>query len=143
MHVPPLPQLTTGLRDGPPCMGNGKPPVLTKGIACRRRLVACASSDVKIACELGRHKSDRTVAAHRCDSVIGDVVCDAVVDPATGTGGRLDTVALEIGVPIGDDKPSRLGVEHVVVQGNNVVTNRSRAAQLLPSVSRRPVTSAV
>src|SRR5215218_950532 len=98
----------------------------------------CASSAVKMACELGRHLSDRAVAAHRCDSVIDDVVCDAVIEAATGSGGRPDTVALEIGVPIGDDKPSRLGVEHVVVQGNNVVTNRRRAAQLLPCLSCGP-----
>jgi hypothetical protein len=41
-------------------------------------------------------------------------------------------------MPIGNDDPSRLGIEHVVVQGNYVVTNRSRATDFIPSVSRGP-----
>jgi hypothetical protein len=88
--------------------------------------------------ELGSHVGDGTVAAHGCDSAIDDVVCDAVEDPGAAFRWRLNAVALKICMPIGNDDPSRLGIEHVVVQGNYVVTNRRRATDFIPSVSRGP-----
>jgi hypothetical protein len=100
--------------------------------------VFATSSPREIASELGSHVSNGTVAAHGCDSAIDDVVRDAVEDSGAAFRWRLNAVALQICVPVGDDDPSRLGVEHVAVQGNNVVTNRRPTADVIPSVSRSP-----
>jgi hypothetical protein len=84
------------------------------------------------------HRSDWTIAAHGCNSVVDDVIRNAVTNPATGPGGRLETVALEIRVPLRDDNPPRSGVNHVVVQAHNEVTNRRSAAHVLPCVGGSP-----
>jgi hypothetical protein len=84
------------------------------------------------------HRSDWTIAAHGCNSVVDDVIRNAVANPATGPGGRLETVALEIRVPLRDDNPPRSGVNHVVVQAHNEVTNRRSAAHVLPCVGGSP-----
>lgn len=60
--------------------------------------------------ELRTHRSDRTVAAHGCDSVLNNVISNAVRDPAVSSGGRLQTVAFKICVSIRDADPPRLGV---------------------------------
>jgi len=86
---------------------------------------------------LGSHVSNPTVAAHGCDSAIDDVVCDAVRDPGGASGWRL-AIALYVRVPVGDDDRWRMCVEHVVVQANNVVTNRRRTADFITSLSHGP-----
>jgi hypothetical protein len=88
--------------------------------------------------ELGTHSSDRTVAAHGCNSIIEDVIRNAVIDSAAGPGGSLQAVAFEIRVSIREGNSPRLGVKHVVVQGDNEVANPRRAAHVLPSVGGGP-----
>jgi hypothetical protein len=74
--------------------------------------------------ERGTHRSDWTIAAHGCNSIVDDVIRNAVTNPATGPGGRPETVAFEIRVPLRDDNPPRSGVNHVVVQAHNEVAHR-------------------
>jgi hypothetical protein len=61
--------------------------------------------------ERGTHRSDWTIAAHGCNSIVDDVIRNAVTNPATGPGGRLETVAFEIRVRLRDDNPENAFVD--------------------------------
>jgi hypothetical protein len=97
--------------------------------------------------ERGTHRSDWTIAAHGCNSVVDDVIRNAVTNPATGPGGRLETVALEIRVPLRDDNPPRSGVNHVVVgaeRGWSLIGGYCLSGRINPKDRARasPITSA-